>query len=52
MIIVHEEIVVDLVEVVRLLEHDNFYLRLDTFIQLVDTCSVMIGLEFVFRISA
>ena len=46
-IIVHEE-VVDL-EVVRLLdEHDNFCLRLDNFIQLLNTSSVIIGLGFVF----
>ena len=49
-IIVHEE-VVDLVEVVRLLdEHDKllFLLRLDRFIQLLNTSSIVIVLEFVF----
>ena len=50
-ITVHEE-VVDLVEVVHLHgEHDEvllFFLRLDRFIQLLNTSSVIIGLEFVF----
>ena len=49
-ITVHEE-VVDLVEVVHLYgEHDKvlLFLRLDRFIQLLNTSSVIIGLEFVF----
>ena len=47
-ITVHEE-VDDLVDVVRLLEHDEvLLLRLDRFIQLLNTSSVAIGLEFVF----
>ena len=48
--IIAHEVVVDLVEVVRLLVSTiNFSsLRLDNFIQLLNTSSVMIGLELVF----
>ena len=49
-ITLYEE-VVDLVDVVRLRdEHDKFllFLRLDRFIQFLNTSSIVIGLEFVF----